>query len=147
MMVTREVASTTGTLADQYLKAWQTRDVEAIIALHTPDSVFTSVATGREAIGRDAVRKAITEIFAVWPDLRFKPVRVYTTPGLIVAESIAEATQALPLPLGDVVVMPNGRRVSFAVADILALENGLVKRKDSHVDALGYMRAMRGAAA
>jgi len=145
-MVTQDVASTTDTLADQYLEAWQTHDVDAIIALHTPDSVFTSVATGREAVGRDAVRKAITEIFAVWPDLRFNPVRVYATPDLIVAESIAETTQALPLRLGGVVVEPNGRCVSFAVADILALENGLVKRKDSYVDALGYMREMRKAA-
>ena len=146
-MATHEVASRIDTLADQYLEAWQTHDVDAIVALHTPDSVFTSVATGREAVGRDAVRNAITEIFAVWPDLRFNPVRVYTTPDLIVAESIAETTQALPLPLGGVVVEPNGRHVSFAVADILALEDGLVKRKDSYVDALGYMREMQKAAA
>src|SRR5262245_59171879 len=114
-MATQDVASTIATLADQYREAWQTHDVDAIVALHTPDSVFTSVATGREAVGRDAVRNAITEIFAVWPDLRFNPVRVYTTPDLIVAESIAETTQALPLPLGGVVVEPNGRPVSFEI--------------------------------
>jgi predicted ester cyclase len=127
-------------LAERYLQAWQLHDLEAILALHTEDSVFTSVATGKEAVGREAVGTAISETFAVWPDLQFEPIRVYTTPTLIVAETVASATQALPFPLGGVVLEPNGRRASFAVADILALQDGLVKRKDSYVDALGYMR-------
>ena len=130
-------------LAQSYLDAWEAHDVPAIIALHTPDSVFTSVATGREAVGREAVGHAITEIFVAWPDIHFNPLRMYVTPELIVAESVAEAIQAVALRLGGEIVEPNGRRVKFAVADILAVEDGLVKRKDSYVDALGYLCEMR----
>ena len=131
-------------IAERYLQAWQNHDLDGILALHTPDTIFTSVATGREAVGRDAVREAIAQVFAVWPDLRFHPVRVYTTTELIVAESILETTPALPLPLGGIVAEPNGRTVRCAVADILALENGRVKRKDSYLDALDYVRQMQG---
>ena len=138
-------ASRAQALAERYLAAWEAHDLDAIIALHTPDSVFTSVATGREAHGRDAVREAIRQVLAVWPDLHFEPLRVHATDDVIVAESILRATQALPLPLGGEVIEPNGRTVRFAVADILALEDRLVGRKDSYVDALGYVRQMRAA--
>jgi hypothetical protein len=56
---------------------------------------------------------------------------------------MAEVTQAVPLPLGDLVIEPTGQRVQFVVADVSALEGGLVKRKDSYVDALGSVRAMQ----
>jgi steroid delta-isomerase-like uncharacterized protein len=130
-------------LAGQYLEAWQTHDVDAIVALHTADSIFTSVTMGTEAIGRDAVREVVAETFAAWPDLHFHPHRIHTTPNLIVAESTIETTPALPLWFGDTVVKPNGKTITFAVADILVLDNGLVKRKDSYVDTLGYLRQMR----
>lgn len=131
-------------LADNYLAAWQAHDIPAILEHHTEDTVFTSVATGRNAAGRTSVAAAFGEIFAVWPDLSFEAKRIYLTPELIVVESTASGTQWTPLPLGDVVIPPNGRRVSFEVADIFPLRDGKIARKDSYLDAYGYIRAMRG---
>jgi steroid delta-isomerase-like uncharacterized protein len=129
--------------ADRYLAAWHRHDVEAIIALHTPDSVLTSVATGREARGRQGIAQALAEIFAVWPDLSFVVNRRYVTPELIVTESTARATQAVPLTIAGESIQPNGRVVEFAVADIFPIEAGLIKRKDSYVDGANYVRLMR----
>jgi len=109
--MTEAIAVSPEVIAEQYLDAWQRHDLDVILALHTDDSVFTSVATGREATGGHAVGEAIAQVFAVWPDLRFQPFRVYTTPEVIVAESVIEATQALSLPLRGTVLEPNGQKV------------------------------------
>lgn len=133
----------TEALAERYLAAWQAHDLDAIISLHTPDSVFTSVATGLHAIGRQAVRDAISEILSAWPDLHFYPDRIYTTDTLIVAESTVTTTPALPLTVESLIMRPNGRKIKFTVADVIKVENGLVKRKDSYVDMLSYLRQTR----
>lgn len=130
-------------LAERYLDAWQRRRVDEIVALHTADSVFTSVATEREAVGRDAIGKTIDQIFAVWPDLSFEVKRRYVTEELIVTESVARATQAIAFSLGGQTIEPIGRTVQFAVADIFAVDNGLIKRKDTYLDALNYVRQMK----
>lgn len=130
-------------LADRYLDAWQRHDVDEIVSLHTADSAFTSVATGREASGRAEIARRLGEIFALWPDLEFEILRRYVGEGLIVTESVATATQSVPFALGDETIEPTGRPVSFAVADIFPLEGGLIKRKDSYLDALDYVRQMR----
>lgn len=130
-------------LADGYLAAWEAHDVAAILEHHTEDTVFTSVATGRHATGKAAVSAAFREVFAVWPDLTFETRRIYLTPQLIVVESAASGTQSAPLPIGDIVVQPNGRRVSFDVADIFPLRGGRFARKDTYLDAYAYIRAMR----
>lgn len=141
-MATQFASVSLESLTDKYLQAWQDHDVDAVMALHTPDTVFTSAATGTDAIGHSAVREAVSGVFAVWPDLRFHPLHVHATAKLIVGESILEVTQAIPMPLGDIMVEPTGETVRFAIADILELDNGLVKRKSSYFDALGYMRQM-----
>jgi len=45
--MTEATAVSPGVIAEQYLDAWRRHDFDAILALHTDDSVFTSVATGR----------------------------------------------------------------------------------------------------
>jgi steroid delta-isomerase-like uncharacterized protein len=130
-------------LADAYLEAWQRHAVDEIVAMHTRDSVFTSVATGRRAAGHKQIAETLAEIFTVWPDLGFELKRRYLTPELIVTESTARATQAIPLPIGGQVIEPTGRPVEFAIADIFPLEGGLIKRKDSYLDAAGYIRQMK----
>jgi predicted ester cyclase len=142
-MTTPAAAVSSDELAARYLDAWQAHDVEAVIALHTVESVLTSVATNQEAVGRNAVREMIAQTFALWPDSHFHPIRMRSTPNLIVAESMLEVTQALPLRFGDIDVEPNGKTVTFAVADILVLDDDLVKRKDTYLDTLAYLRQMR----
>lgn len=134
-------------VADRYLAAWQAHDVDAIMAMHTVDTTFTSAASGTDAVGQDAVRAAIEASFAVWPDLHFSPQHLHETPDLITAESIVEATQAVPLPLGDTVVQPTGKTIRFAITDVIELDNGLVRRKASYFDALDYIQRMRAATA
>jgi len=65
------MTETTAELAIRYGAAWAAHDPDAIVALHTEDTVFHMQGGGVPAQGRPAVREAIAAIFAQSPDLRF----------------------------------------------------------------------------
>jgi steroid delta-isomerase-like uncharacterized protein len=56
----------------QYRDAFFARDIDAIMALVTPDFVFENVTGGERIEGAEAARAHIAAIFARWPDLRFE---------------------------------------------------------------------------
>jgi len=58
-------------LCRRYRDAFFARDVEAILALVTPDFVFENVTAGERVEGVDAVRGHIASIHSRWPDMRF----------------------------------------------------------------------------
>lgn len=102
---------------EQYNDAWNAQDVDAIVAFHAPGMVFENHTAGERAEG-DVVRDHIGEIFANWPDLRFRGRRLYARDGLVVSEWTATATDA------------DGRRLEWDGIDVFPFENGLILRKD-----------------
>ena len=61
-------------LIDRYNAAWNAHDVDAIVDMHTSDSVFENHTTGDVNVGREAIGNAIRGIFTVFPDLGSRPV-------------------------------------------------------------------------
>ena len=101
----------------RYNEAWNAQDVDAILAFHAPGMVFENHTAGERAEGSD-VRRHLGEIFANWPDLRFRGRRLYARDGLVVSEWTATATHA------------DGRRLEWDGIDVFPFENGLILRKD-----------------
>lgn len=64
-------------LAVRYSKAWADRDPDAIVAMHSEDTVFHEHGVGEPAEGRAAVRARIAELFAQTPDLAFEQQAVH----------------------------------------------------------------------
>ena len=59
-------------LAARYGEAWNSQDLDAIMDLHTDDSVFVAHAAGSvPAEGREAVREAFAGYLALLPDINF----------------------------------------------------------------------------
>ena len=77
---------------DRYNAAWNDHDVDAIVSMHTDDSVFENHTTGDVNIGKEAIGKAITGIFAVFPDLSFEARSQYIRDDLVVQEWTARGT-------------------------------------------------------
>jgi steroid delta-isomerase-like uncharacterized protein len=102
---------------ERYNEAWNAQDVDAIVAFHAPGMVFENHTAGERAEGPD-VRSHIREIFANWPDLRFRGRRLYARDGLVVSEWTATATHA------------DGRRLEWDGIDVFPFETGLILRKD-----------------
>src|SRR5213078_4300697 len=77
---------------DRYNDAWNAHDVDAIVAMHTDDSVFENHVTGDVNVGREQIGSAIRGIFSVFPDLNFEGRRQYIREDLVVQEWTARGT-------------------------------------------------------
>jgi hypothetical protein len=117
-------------LSDRYFAAWAERDPDAIVALHTEDTQFWTHLGTQPAMGRDAVRAAVDEIFARFPDFAFETYRVRYGANHWVLD--------WALVSGD---------IRFDCLDLVEVSaEGLVARKDTFVDAVQMQVAVSGAA-
>jgi steroid delta-isomerase-like uncharacterized protein len=124
---------------DRYNQAWNSHDLDAIMAMHAPDMVFDNHTAG-ESASAEEVRGHIGSIFETWPDIEFTTRRLYVREGLIVQEWTAAATHAKTMRRGDLSAEPTGRRVVWDGIDSIPFEDGLVKRKDVYSDSVSILR-------
>jgi steroid delta-isomerase-like uncharacterized protein len=124
---------------DRYNEAWNSHDLDAIMAMHAPDMVFENHTAGESATGAE-VRSHIGSIFATWPDLAFTTRRLYVREGLVVQEWTAAATHTETMRRGDLSAEPTGNRVEWEGIDSIPFEDGLVKRKDVYSDSVSILR-------
>jgi steroid delta-isomerase-like uncharacterized protein len=124
---------------DRYNEAWNSHDLDAIVAMHAPDMVFDNHTAGESATG-DEVRGHIGAIFDTWPDIEFTTRRLYVRQGLVVQEWAASATHAKTMRRGDLTAEPSGKRVEWDGLDVIPFEDGLIKRKDVYSDSVSILR-------
>jgi len=125
-----------------YGAAWNSHNVEAILAMHTEDSVFENHTSGGKAVGRDAIREILKGVFSAFPDIRFDARRAYVRDGLVTQEWTATATLAVPFTKGSITVQPTGKKISWNGVDVIPFAGNLVARKDVYVDSAGFLRAL-----
>lgn len=125
-----------------YGKAWNDHDIEAILALHTEDSVFENHTSGGKAIGREAIREILIGVFATFPDIRFDARRTYVRDGVVTQEWTASGTLAIPFTKGSATVQPTGRKVSWNGVDVIPFVGNRVARKDVYVDSMSFLKAL-----
>jgi ketosteroid isomerase-like protein len=104
-------------LIDRYDAAWNAQDVEAIMAMHTPDMVFENHTRGVRVEGA-AVRELLEATFAAQPDLRFRGRRRYVGADFVVSEWTATASDE------------NGEPIEWDGVDVFPFRDGLIARKD-----------------
>jgi steroid delta-isomerase-like uncharacterized protein len=127
---------------DRYNSAWNEHDVNAIVAMHTEDSVFENHVTGDVNVGRDAIAAAISGIFAVFPDLAFETRRAYVRDDLVVQEWTARGTHEGAMTRSGIEVPPTGRKVEYKGMDVIPIRDGLVARKDVYSDSVTLLRQL-----
>ena len=54
------------TLADRFLTAWNTQDVEQVLSCYTPDVDYRDPNTRGAVRGGEALRRYLTKLFAGW---------------------------------------------------------------------------------
>ena len=108
-------------LAGQYHQGWVDRDPDVIAALHTEDSTFHMHGVADPALGRGPVRDLVASLLTLVPDLHFEAKRVYLGADHIVFEYDMSGTT------GGTSFMCDG-------ADVIAVTDGLVARKDTYLD-------------
>lgn len=53
-------------LAEQFLAAWDSQDIERVLACYTEDLVYTDPNTRGAVKGKEAMRRYLTKLFAAW---------------------------------------------------------------------------------
>jgi steroid delta-isomerase-like uncharacterized protein len=132
-------AATLERLIGRYNDAWNSHDLDAIMAMHAPDMVFANHTAGESASGEE-VRGHIGSIFETWPDIHFETNRLYVRDGVVTQEWTATATHANRMRRGDLVAEPTGRKVTWDGVDVIPCEDGLIKRKDVYSDSVSILR-------
>jgi hypothetical protein len=117
-------------IQQRYSEAWNGHDPDAIAALHTEDTRFCTHGAGTAAEGREAMCAAATETFAQFPQFASKPIRVLYG----VDHWVIEWTMV-------------NDDLSVDCVDVIALEDGLVKTKDTYFDFAQLQVAMAALAA
>ena len=108
-------------LAARYGAAWAAHDLDAIMAMHTDDTVFHLHGGGEPAVGLDATRAAFAAAATQWPDIRFEKSRVYIGDGHFVSEYQMSATS-------------DGKSITCDGVDVIAVTDGRIARKDTYLD-------------
>lgn len=114
-------------LAVRYGRAWADHDPDAIVAMHTDDTVFHMHDVAGPVSGRAAVRDAIVGLLEQSPDLHFERRRVMFGADHFVSEYVVSGTA-------------DGKPFACDGVDVFTLQDGLIARKDSYVDWLAYAR-------
>jgi len=118
-------------IATRYFAAWERRDPDAIVALHTEDTRFWAHTGGEAVVGRTAVRAAFAELFDQLPDFGFEVYRVLYGPDFWILDWALTAT------IG-------GEPIRFDALDVVNLApDGLVQRKDTFIDSAQMDAALR----
>ncbi|WP_174567255.1 nuclear transport factor 2 family protein [Nocardia yamanashiensis] len=117
-------------LFERYHACWADRDPERIAAMHTPDSIF-HLHSGREpARGREAIRAAAAENFALVPDLTFNPVNL----------RVGDDFWAVQWKLSGTSI--TGSPVDIDIADMVLVRDGAVSEKHTYIDGVAMQAAL-----
>jgi steroid delta-isomerase-like uncharacterized protein len=127
---------------DRYNRAWNDHDVDAIVEMHTPDSVFENHTTGDVNVGHQAIGQAIRGIFTVFPDLQFETRRAYIRDDLVVQEWTARGTHLGMMRRSGLEVEPTGKSVEYRGMDVIPIADGRVARKDVYSDGVTLLRQL-----
>ena len=126
-------------VAKSYFEAWEARDLDAIMALHSPDTVFHSHTGQQPLTGAASVRIAFAQLLQTTPDISFKAWDLRFGNDFWVAQMTVSGTRR----------QTEGPDIAFSSdsTDVVLVENGLVTRKDSYVDYVQLMSQFGRAAA
>lgn len=98
-------------LATRYSKAWNDHDIEAIMAMHAPESAFhLHVHPYPEANTHEAIRAQFEGFFQAMPDMTFETIRLEAREGLFVHEWLLTCTLAEPFQIGKAPASQMARR-------------------------------------
>ena len=106
------------------LSAWNTQDVEVVLARYTEDLVYLDPNTRGPVLGRDAMRAYLTKLFDRWT-MTWARDEIFPLEG---NDGVTIRWNATLAPAG------SGESVAIKGLDLVVLEGDLVKRNEVYFD-------------
>lgn len=130
---------------ERYFETWVARDLDRIMALHTPDSQF--ILHGADGVqvwkGIDGVRQCFDLLLRALPDQTFDVRSMVVKPNFLVAHSIVTGTMVLPFPMAGRVYQPSDGPIKFELVDIWHFQGDLIRIKEGWMDGLAVHNQLR----
>jgi uncharacterized protein (TIGR02246 family) len=119
-------------ISERYFAAWEARDPDAIVSLHTEDTQMWTHLGLEPTKGREATRELFADLFERFPEFGFDTYRVLYGPDFWILD-----WRLTFLPEG------SDERAGFDCVDVVNLSSeGLVARKDTFVDMVQMQQAI-----
>jgi steroid delta-isomerase-like uncharacterized protein len=132
-------------LAQRYGEAWNSQDLDAIMDLHSDDTVFQAHAAGTPpAEGKEAVREAFAGYLNQLPDINFAERALHVGDAHWVLESTMSGTVAQAIEVEGESLGDSGARVEVDCVDVIEVRDGLVVSKQTYIDSLTMQRQLAG---
>ncbi len=121
--------------AKRYSEAWESRDIDKILALHKEDSVYQLHFLGEPpATGKDEIKRAFENVFVIAPDYESTVQDIYFADDSITVRFILKAAPTEPFIIGGKRFIPSGKAYEIEAIDTIEFEGGLVKSKQTYMD-------------
>jgi ketosteroid isomerase-like protein len=129
-------------VTDQLTAALITGDLKQAAALHAEDVVSMGPNLG-EVTGRDAAVHYMAGLWETFPDATYELVHAFEDGDTAIDEGIVTGTHTEPMPMeGEDPVPPTGKRVTFRVAEVVTVRDGLVTSHRFYFDQLAILQEL-----
>jgi hypothetical protein len=121
-------------IAERILTAWNSHDVEQVVACYTPDLVYRDPGTRGEIRGAEAMRRYLTKMFSLWR-MHWAPREAFPLGGTDGSAFLWHAT-----------LTPIGGSVSVEIdgMDLAVLEGERLKRNEVYFDRMALAALLGG---
>jgi steroid delta-isomerase-like uncharacterized protein len=127
--------------AREYDEAYNSHDVDALLAFYTDDCVFHDVPNGVRTTGKQQLREFYEELFDAYPDCRNETTTVYRVRRVDFSEWLWSGTALAQERHG---VEPTSRPYSIAGATLDVMRAGLIAQETEYYDLAGFFEQMGG---
>jgi steroid delta-isomerase-like uncharacterized protein len=129
--------------AARYLVAWNSHDVESIVAMCTEDVIWDDPALPDTYHGHDGLRRFMTQTLRCFPDLQIEELEApYASPTGPRALAPYRLNGTMLGPWEPTDIAPTGRRISFEGVDQWEFRGDRMCRYDTKYDLLAVARQM-----
>jgi len=122
---------------DEYKLAWNSHDVNKIIAFFTDDGIFDDVAQGTVYRGKKEVTAYLDTLFADMPDLKLDFKSVFGAGDWMGIEVVMSGTFAHSSMPG---IKATGKTFSVRGVSALQLRNGQITRKSYYMNMVAFLQ-------
>jgi len=137
-MVDKDQASQLLTLANNFINAWNSHSIDALVSFYAPNYEGMDVGQPEKVRGVEGVQQSLTRYLQAFPDIHFTTEDI-----LIRGSTIALVWQAQGTHQGILMhIPPTDRKVTVRGVSLLTVQNGLIVKASYIWDVAGMLRGI-----
>ncbi len=130
-------------LAENIQKAWDDKDIKALVQHYTEDAVMFMPGEPEPIKGRDAIANNQAAFFRAMPDLKLSFNLVLISGNHVAFEGVVRGTFTGPLATPDGDIPPTGNKADLKFAFIGRVNaDGLIEEDRTYYDTAEFMRQL-----